>query len=43
MPWKYIIKGKNKNIIWLTYHQGKVFERFKENAKSSKASLPFSV
>ena len=28
-----MIKSKNKNIIWLGYQQGKVFEQFKENAK----------
>ena len=28
-----IIKSKNKNIIWLSSQQSKVFEKFKENAK----------
>ena len=28
---EYIIKSKNRNLIWLTYQQ--VFERFNENVK----------
>ena len=28
-----IIRSKNKNIKWLAHQKGKVFEKFKENAK----------
>ena len=32
--WEFeeIIKSKKRNIIWLAYQQGRVFEKFKENA-----------
>ena len=36
-------KQKNRNIICLTYEQGKVFEKFKEKIKFSSIWLPFSV
>ena len=47
-----IIRSKNKNIIWLAYQQGKVFEKFKENAKViemvrqlgySKSTITFKI
>ena len=35
--------GKNRNIIWLAYQQGKVFEKFKENAKFIKMLKQFGI
>ena len=36
----YIIKSKNRDIVWLAYHQGKVFERFLKNAKFTRFGIP---
>ena len=35
--------GKNRNITWLAYQQGKVFEKFKENAKFIKMLKQFGI
>ena len=35
--------GKHRNIIWLAYQQGKVFEKFKENAKFIKMLKQFGI
>ena len=35
--------GKNRNIIWLAYQQGNVFEKFKENAKFIKMLKQFGI
>ena len=35
--------GKNRNIIWLAYQQGKVFEKFKENTKFIKMLKQFGI
>ena len=35
--------GKNRNIIWLAYQQGKVFEKFKENTKFIKMVKQFGI
>lgn len=48
---EYIIRTKDRNIIWLAYQQGKVFEKFKENAKIiemvkqfvSKSTITFKI
>ena len=40
---EYIIMGKNRNIIWLAQQQGKVFEKFKENAKFIKMLKQFGI
>ena len=39
---KQIIKSKKRNIILLAYQQGKVFQKFKENAKFSNGGKTWS-
>ena len=38
-----IIKSKKKNIVWSAYQQGKVFKKFKENAKFIDVVKQFGV
>ena len=38
-----IIKSKKRNIVWLAYQQGKVFEKFKESTKFIEMIKQFRV
>ena len=38
-----IIKGKKRNVVWLAYQQGKVFEKFKESTKFIEMIKQFRV
>ena len=40
---KEIIKSKKRNIAWLAYQQGSVFEKFKENSKFIEMVKQFRV
>ena len=40
---KEIIKSKKRNIAWLAYQQGSVFEKFKENSKFIEMVKQFGV
>ena len=38
-----IIKNKKSDIIWLTYHQGQIFQKFKEKEQFVSMVSKFSV
>ena len=38
-----IIKSKKRNVVWLAYQQGKVFEKFKESTKFIEMIKQFRV
>ena len=38
-----IIKSKKRNVVWLAYQQGKVFEKFKEITKFIEMIKQFRV
>ena len=38
-----IVRLKKKNIIWLAYQQGTIFQKFKKREKFSKMVSEFSV
>ena len=38
-----LIKNKKSDVIWLTYHQGQVFQKFKEKYQFVSMVLQFGV
>ena len=38
-----IIKNKKRDILWLAYHQGQIFQKFKEKERFIKMVLKFDI